>query len=89
MNFGEAIAALKAGKRVCRGPGWNGKGMWLVYVPGSTITVEEGRPLAVGIPVGTVVEFQPYIVMKTAQDTMVPWLASQSDVLGEDWEIVE
>ena len=88
MNFGQAIEALKAGKKVCRS-GWNGKGMWLVLVPGSTITVTEGRPLAKLFPVGEVVSYQPHIDMKTAQNTVVPWLASQSDVLAEDWMILE
>jgi hypothetical protein len=31
----------------------------------------------------------PYIYMKTAQDDLVPWLASQTDVLAEDWGIAE
>lgn len=71
MNFGDAIHALKEGKRVSRS-GWNGKGMWLeLQAPdaGSKMTL-------------------PYIYMKTAQDDLVPWLASQTDVLAEDWGIV-
>lgn len=71
MTFGEAISALKEGKRVSR-TGWNGKGMWLeLQVPDahSKMTL-------------------PYIYMKTAQDDLVPWLASQTDVLAEDWGIV-
>jgi hypothetical protein len=72
MDFGDAIVALKQGKRVSR-TGWNGKGMWLeLQVPdaGSKMTL-------------------PYIYMKTAQDDLVPWLASQTDVLAEDWGIAE
>jgi hypothetical protein len=71
MTFGEAISALKEGKRVSR-TGWNGKGMWLeLQVPDahSKMTL-------------------PYVYMKTAQDDLVPWLASQTDVLAEDWGIV-
>ena len=71
MNFGDALSALKEGKRVSR-TGWNGKGMWLeLQVPDahSKMTL-------------------PYIYMKTAQDDLVPWLASQTDVLAEDWGIV-
>lgn len=87
MNFGQAIEALKAGNRVARGVGWNGKGMFLFLVPGSTFEVN--RPPLLGIyPEGTKVNYQPHIDMKTAQGTVVPWLASQSDVLAEDWEIV-
>jgi hypothetical protein len=71
MNFGDAIRALKEGKRVSR-TGWNGKGMWL----------ELQRP-----DVHSKMTL-PYIYMKTAQDDLVPWLASQTDVLAEDWGIV-
>lgn len=89
MTFGDAIAALKAGKRVARA-GWNGKGMFLVLVPGSHgLVVDEGRPLAkAGVPVGTTFNYLPHIDMWTAQGDFVPWLASQTDVLADDWTIV-
>ena len=83
MNFGEALDQLKAGRRVVR-EGWNGKGMFLFLVPGSTFQVS--RPPLLGIyPEGATIQYQPHIDMKTAQGTVVPWLASQSDVLAEDW----
>lgn len=83
MNFGEALDQLRAGRRVVR-EGWNGKGMFLFLVPGSTFKVS--RPPLLGIyPEGTTIQYQPHIDMKTAQGTVVPWLASQSDVLAEDW----
>lgn len=88
MNFGQAIEALKAGKKVRRGAGWNGKGMFLFLVPGSTFIVNRAPLLGI-YPEGTQVAYQPHIDMKTANDTIVPWLASQSDVLAEDWEQVE
>lgn len=88
MDFGEALKALKAGKKVQR-EGWNGKGMWLYLVPGSTFEVSEGRPLAAHIPVGTQVEYHAHIDMKTAQGYHVPWLASQADILADDWAIIE
>ena len=87
MTFGQAIINLKAGKRVARA-GWNGKGMFLFLVPGSRITVSEGRPLAAVFPVGAEVDYLPHIDMKTADDKVVPWLASQTDVLAEDWTVV-
>jgi hypothetical protein len=70
LNFGQAIEALKQGKRVAR-EGWNGKGMWLnLQIPDlhSKMTL-------------------PYIYMFTADKNLVPWLASQTDVLAEDWVI--
>lgn len=89
MSFGHALHALKAGKRVARA-GWNGKGMFLVLVPGSQgLTVEDGRPLAkAGVPVGTTFNYLPHIDMWTAQGDFVPWLASQTDVLADDWCIL-
>lgn len=87
MNFGEALAAIKAGKRVAR-VGWNGKGMFLSLVPGSTFTVNR-EPLLSIMGEGTQVQYHAHIDMKTAQGYVVPWLASQADLLSEDWEIVD
>ena len=89
MTFGQALTALKRGKRVCRS-GWNGKHMFLLLVPGSKIIPTLDRPLGKAAPelIGTEVTYQPHIDMFTAQKTLVPWLASQSDVLAEDWEIL-
>lgn len=75
MSFGHAIEALKAGHSVARA-GWNGKGMFLVLVPGNA---------AGGIPRG----IAPHIDMFTAQGHFQPgWLASQADMLATDWTIV-
>lgn len=89
FDFGKAVDYLKEGKRVARS-GWNGKGMYLFLVPGSTFEVQADRPMGVACPelVGQRVSYLPHIDMKTAQGTVVPWLASQSDVLSEDWELV-
>ncbi len=87
MNFGDAIAALKAGKRVAR-EGWNGKGMFIFLVNGSTFTVNR-EPLLSILGEGTQVQYHAHIDMKTAQGYIVPWLASQADMLSEDWELVE
>ena len=86
MTFGETIEALKKGAKVAR-RGWNGKGMFLYYVPAnayppSTDVAKE----AFG---GEDVPYGAYIAMKTAQGYVVPWLASQTDILSEDWIIVE
>ena len=86
MTFGLAIEALRMGERVAR-VGWNGKGMFLFLVPGSSFAVNRAPLLGI-YSEGTVVEYCPHIDMRTADDKIVPWLASQSDVLGEDWEVV-
>lgn len=87
MNFGSALEAIKDGKRVARA-GWNGKGMFLFLVPGSTFTVNR-EPLLSIMGEGTQVQYHAHIDMKTAQGYVVPWLASQADLLSEDWEIVD
>lgn len=85
FDFGAALQFLKRGMRVAR-QGWNGKGMFLFLVPGSTFKVS--RPPLLGIyPEGTEVRYHAHIDMKTAQGDVVPWLASQTDVLAEDWVI--
>lgn len=78
MDFGEALNALKDGERLCRS-GWNGKGMWLkLQIPdvNSLMTL-------------------PYIYIEYPEGhpaypagSRVPWLASQTDLLSIDWEVV-
>ena len=86
-SFGVALAHLKSGGKVAR-EGWNGKGMFLFLVPGSTFKVN--RPPLLGIyEEGTEIQYHAHIDMKTAQGYVVPWLASQSDLLAEDWVSVE
>ena len=89
-DFSTALRDLKNGFKVAR-TGWNGKGMFIFYNPMSIITVSEGRPLASALPVGTSVKCLPYIMMKTANNafTIVPWLASQTDILADDWVQVD
>lgn len=85
-SFSEALYHLKNGRRVHRA-GWNGKGMFLFLVPGSTFIVN--RPPLLGIyPEGTQVDYCPHVDMKTADGKVVPWLCSQTDMLANDWEIV-
>lgn len=87
FDFGLAIVALKQGKRVAR-EGWNGKGMFLFLVPGSRFTVNR-EPLMSIMGEGTQVDYHAHIDMKTAQGYVVPWLASQADMLAEDWMLVD
>ena len=80
MTFGLALEALKHGERVARA-GWNGKGMWLVLInPGNAMHRSAAGAF----------DMQPCIGMKTANGLMQPgWLAAQTDMLAEDWVIVE
>ena len=88
MSFSHALTALKAGRKVARA-GWNGKGMWLILV-GGTPEIEV-HPLTVYHSAGLeTVSIDPHIDMFTAQGTMQPgWLASQADMLADDWKIVD
>ena len=86
MNFGQALSIIKQGKRVSR-QGWNGKNMFIFLVPGSEFKVN--RPPLLGIyEEGTDIVYNPHIDMRTADGSIAPWLASQSDVLAEDWNPV-
>ena len=102
VTFGDAIAALKQGKRVAR-QGWNGKGMFVYLNRGSfdyaSITHLEAYELTAidGVPKelfdegdsGTVTRI-PNLSMKSATGaTVTGWLASQTDILAEDWTILD
>lgn len=86
LNFGEAIEALKGSKRVAR-HGWNGKGMWLSLVGVTSQWCGSIEGVANTMPVGWQ-GYSPFIAMYTADGMLVPWLASQTDMLAEDWCIV-
>ena len=87
FDFGYAIWQLKAGNKVAR-DGWNGKGVFLFLVPGSKFQVNRAPLLGI-CPEGTTIEYHAHIDMKTAQGYVVPWLASQADMLADDWTLVE
>lgn len=90
FSFDLALAYLKEGRRVQRA-GWNGKGMFVVYQKGypNGIPINANTAEATGIPQGTVKCFHPYLMMYTAQGDFVPWVASQTDILAEDWSFHE
>ena len=93
LSFGDALKALKAGQRVAR-TGWNGKGMWLAYTPGSEFAPERAKPghaaafRAKEAPHEDV-RLLPHIDMRAADGSMViGWLASQTDMLADDWMVL-
>ena len=75
LTFGAAIEALKAGQRVTR-IGWNGAGLWLEFIP------------AKGVDLAFIRMSYPVHSKAYAKGARVPWLASQTDMLAEDWSIV-
>jgi hypothetical protein len=86
MSFGMAIEAMKKGMRVARS-GWNGKGMWLALVDGGHWGIGGHAPY--DTPGAAHVTHSSFIGMKTTDNKFVPWLASQTDMLADDWTIVE
>lgn len=85
FDFGEAITKLKSGGKVAR-RGWNGKGMFLYYVPSNSYPA---TTIVAKHHYGNEVPYTAYIAMKTAQGAVTPWIASQTDMLSEDWVLVE
>jgi hypothetical protein len=97
LTFGLAIEAMKKGYKVAR-KGWNGKEMWIVLMPSLYLppynTADTYRKVndrtAKHIGEDKPLDSQPYIAMWTAQGKWQPgWLASQADILAEDWMVVE
>lgn len=95
MDFGQALAALKAGAK-CQRAGWNGKGMWVALTPGSAFEARHAkcghaagkRADELGDPEAEI-ELLPHIDMRAADGSMViGWLASQTDMLANDWQVV-
>ena len=82
--FSDALEAVKAGYKIAR-EGWNGKDMYL-YLAESELPYPP-LPKHEGWKAGAF-PLSKYIIMKTADDKLIPWLASQTDILAEDWTIV-
>nr|WP_321482301.1 DUF2829 domain-containing protein [uncultured Cohaesibacter sp.] len=97
MTFGHALEALKAGCKVARA-GWNGKSMWIALSKGYSFPAAAASPghasklradEVKGTPAAEVIVLS-HIDMRSADGSMViGWLASQTDMLAEDWMIVE
>ena len=81
MNFGQAIEALKEGKRVAR-KGWNGKGIYLeLQIPDAHSKMT--------LPYIYIVTSRLETTNPDAPKGVVPWLASQTDMLSDDWIVIE
>ena len=95
FDFGIALCHLKSGEKVAR-KGWNGKGMWVALTPASSFEAayakygHAARHRAVELVEGRAeINLLPHIDMRTADGSMVVgWLASQTDMLADDWCII-
>ena len=93
FDIGQAIQSIKSGFRVAR-RGWNGKDMWLSYTPGiDALSAERfwsNHNKRYAVENGGSAEVLPAITMKNARGQIVMgWLASQEDLLAEDWFVVD
>jgi hypothetical protein len=86
MSFGLAVEAMKQGFKVSRA-GWNGKGMFLYFV-GADHYMAKTEAAKNFYGENSMVPYRAYIAMKTVTNEVVPWVASQSDILENDWSIV-
>ena len=95
MRFGEALAHARKGEKIAR-HGWNGKGMyvyltegrgiptdeWVARMPSQELTEAEKK-------IGCVI-IKPHLDMMNAQgERIIGWLASQTDMLADDWYVVK
>ena len=91
LTFGFALTALKAGYRVAR-EGWNVKGMYLWLLPAASVKAEwckEPHLKGLAEANGGEIEALGSIRMLTAdKKVLTGWLASQSDMLAEDWVVL-
>lgn len=88
MDIGEAVNALRAGLKVTR-RGWNGRGMYLVYVPGTESVMLRADSTYAKALMASPINIKPHIDMYCADGEMQPgWLASQADMLATDWEVI-
>lgn len=90
FNFGYALELLKLGCKVSRA-GWNGKDMWLVIAYQTKVsnlgTEQMDEEILFNKKYTNITQtLSNFIVMKTADNKLVPWLASQTDILAEDWK---
>ena len=86
FSFSHALELLKNGSCVTR-KGWNGKGMFVLLIKGRSVTESINACYGdnnnkVNVPV------LDALYMYTATKELVPWLASQTDLLADDWQII-
>lgn len=87
LTFGEALNAIKVGKKVTR-KAWIGTGMFVYYVPPAEYPVQTGAA-ASHFGEGSMVPYAGYMALKNHYDRVSVWHPSTGDYLGEDWSIVE
>lgn len=90
LDFSEALKAVKKGLRIARA-GWNGKGLFVIYQKGypNGIPCNAQTAEAWSIQQGELFKCEPYLQIKTSNGSHAMWVPSITDLLAEDWYIVE
>lgn len=98
FGIGQAVKEMRDGQKVRR-EGWNGKGMFLYYVPANSYPAQtdiakdywkDRQPPAVeNTQTPIMVPYSAYIALKSAKENVIPWNASQDDLLAVDWQIAD
>ena len=87
FDFGTATHLMKLGNRVKRA-GWNGKGMFVYYVPAASYPADRNsKSTMAGEFADDMVPYREYLALKTAQNDVSTWAPSVSDALAEDWQL--
>lgn len=84
MDFGWALTKMKLGERVRR-KGWNGKDMFVYYVPAASYPVQTGAAKKY-FGEGSMVPYNAYMAIKNVDNTVSTWVPSVNDCLEEDWD---
>lgn len=93
MEFPQALEYLKhaphRGAKITRSV-WNGAAMFVCIQAGypKGVAINKNTSDVIGLTEGSELQFLPYFMFKTAQGDFVPWVASQTDLLENDWKIV-
>lgn len=91
-DFSDALDFIKGGEKVARAA-WqiSGDDTYVVLQPGypDGIPINANTAKATGLPEGHLKKFQPYLMQHTAQGDFVPWAPTVSDVLADDWLVVD
>lgn len=90
FNYGIALEHLKNGLKVAR-KGWNGTNMFIYYVPAAKYPINrnKNKTMLKYADSEGYIEYQPYLALKTVNDTISTWVASISDTFAEDYYIVK
>lgn len=87
VDFGDALRAIKAGKRIRR-LGWNGKGMFVYYVPAASYPVQTDAAKK-HYGENAMVPYNPYMAIRNVDNTVSTWVPSVNDCLSTDWLILD